>query len=222
MANDGNSKRQQSPSTSLSLLASLRLRDKSAWQTLVHLYGPLVYEWCRRRGLTPDASEVIGQEVFMAVFTSLETFRKSDANGTFRGWLRQITFHKCADYVDGVVRQPKVIGGSDWNTRINEVASEEPDDAEQASNEVRFLFNRAIDLIRGEFTETNLKVFLEVTANGRPPKDVAAEFGLSINSVYLIKSRILKRLKEWFDEVLPELEEMSSDDDLGAESFVTQ
>src|SRR5436309_658081 len=48
-----------SGSTSTSLLARLRARDRDAWSRLAKLYGPLVYGWCRRRGLrAEDAADV--------------------------------------------------------------------------------------------------------------------------------------------------------------------
>ena len=41
------------------LLSRAQANDKPAWDHLVDLYGPLVYQWCRQRGLeAQDASDV--------------------------------------------------------------------------------------------------------------------------------------------------------------------
>jgi RNA polymerase sigma-70 factor (ECF subfamily) len=66
-----------SESTSSSLLDRVRARDADAWRRLIALYGPLVYGWCRRAGLAPEESADRGQEVFMAVARSIETFDHS-------------------------------------------------------------------------------------------------------------------------------------------------
>ena len=42
----------QTLSTSTSLLQRLKARDEHGWQRLLTLYGPTVYGWCRRAGLS--------------------------------------------------------------------------------------------------------------------------------------------------------------------------
>ena len=101
----------------MSLLEQAKIHDRTAWEKLVRLYSPLVYEWCRKSGLPPDAAEVVGQEVFAAVFTSIANFRKDQPGDTFRGWLRRIVQRKRADYIDSAKRQPKAIGGDEAHVR---------------------------------------------------------------------------------------------------------
>ena len=57
-----------SPTTRVSLLVRLRdPADGEAWQTFVDVYAPLVYSYCRRKGLQEaDASDVT-QEVLTQV-----------------------------------------------------------------------------------------------------------------------------------------------------------
>jgi hypothetical protein len=38
--------------------------------------------------------------------------------------------------------------------------------------------------------------------NGRPASAVAAELGLTVNAVYVARSRVLRRLREYLDELL--------------------
>src|SRR5438270_10816347 len=81
-------------STSTGLLARARQGDPRAGDRISHLYTPLVFHWCQRRGLrTADAADVV-QEVFQAVAANLGPFRKKEETDTFRGWLRTITENK--------------------------------------------------------------------------------------------------------------------------------
>src|SRR3954447_559529 len=82
------------PSTSKSLLGRARDGDAMAWDRLSVLYAPLVFHWCRRRGLREADSADIVQDVFQAVATHLGAFRKQGGADTFRGWLRTITENK--------------------------------------------------------------------------------------------------------------------------------
>ena len=43
-----------------------------------------------------------------------------------------------------------------------------------------------------------------VTVEARPPADVAAALGMTTGTVYAAKSRVLKRLREEFGELLEE------------------
>ena len=47
-------------STSSSLLERVRAKQAEGWRRLVHLYGPLVYQWCRQCGLQAEDVEKIG------------------------------------------------------------------------------------------------------------------------------------------------------------------
>src|SRR5262249_4453540 len=77
-----------------SLLKALKAHDSQAWRWLAGLYGPLVYGWCRGRGLQPADAEDVLQEVFLTVASRIGDFRGQGEHGTFRGWLWVITRNK--------------------------------------------------------------------------------------------------------------------------------
>jgi RNA polymerase sigma-70 factor (ECF subfamily) len=63
-------------STSVSLLRRLKARDQHAWGHLTRIYGPLVYRWCRRNGVRAGDLADIAQDVFQAVATGIDEFRR--------------------------------------------------------------------------------------------------------------------------------------------------
>ena len=88
---------QSSDGTSSDLLSRVRAQDPAAWERLADLYGPLVYYWCRRSGLQEaDAADVV-QNVFVAVASAIENYRRQ-ADATFRGWLWTVTRSKVQDH----------------------------------------------------------------------------------------------------------------------------
>jgi RNA polymerase sigma-70 factor (ECF subfamily) len=191
--------------TSLTLLQRLRARESDAWQTLVHLYTPLLYHWCARSGLQgADADDVL-QEVFRAVSTHLDGFRRDRPGDTFRGWLRVITRNMILLHFRKSGRQPHGSGGSDAFARLQEVpdpAAVPPDDAEEAQTETDGLRRRALDLVRGEFEERTWQMFWRTFVDERSPVDVAAEMGVTPAAVRKAKSRVLHRLKEQFADLI--------------------
>ncbi len=187
--------------TSLSLLERVRAHDPAAWERLVRLYGPMVYGWCLRAGLQPADAADVGQEVFAAVARSIDGFRHDRQGDTFRGWLYVITRNKLCDRA--TVQVAVGTGGSDALRRLTALPAEPEDetgatgDAEEV-NETKALCTRAIECVRGEFEPRTWQAFWRAFVEGHAPADVAADLGISVNAVYLAKSRVLRRFREEF------------------------
>lgn len=190
--------------TSISLLMRAKARDDRAWYQLVQLFSPLVYHWCRQWGLNSHDSENVAQDVFAVVCAKLKDFEKRAHTGAFRGWLKQITRHKLIDFSRAARGRPRAIGGSDGYALAATAAVVDDDDS--VSREVQFLYERAVTIIRGRFSDRDWRAFYEFVVNGRPSKEIAAELGMSVNSVYLAKSRILSVLRAEFAGVIEGLD----------------
>lgn len=191
--------------TSTSLFERLRSKHPAAWDRLVDLYGPLVYVWCRRWGLQPCDAENLGQETFLKVAQHLEQFRRDRPDDTFRGWLYRIARNGYLDRLRQQGREIEFIGqGSEAERLMDEMAARCEGDGEQSNNdETAELYGRALDLIRDEFSERDWEA-CQGLLNGLPAQTVAHSLGVSANVVYLAKSRILRRLREEFADLLPE------------------
>ena len=183
--------------TSRSLLDRARGHDPAAWERLVGLYAPLVHYWCRRWGLPEDDAPDVFQDVFGAVAARLGGFRRDPAGGTFRGWLRTITRNKVNDAFRRRRREPAGVGGSEAQARLLRVPGPAPaDDDGPADAGVPALLRRGLELIRGEFEPRTWQAFWRTAVDGRAPKDVADELGMSGGAVRVAKSRVLHRLRE--------------------------
>ena len=77
-------------STSLSLIRRTQAVETGAWETVVRLYGPLIYGWGRRMGLQSQDAADLTQTVFLSVWRGLPGFTFDRPDASFRGWLRTI------------------------------------------------------------------------------------------------------------------------------------
>jgi RNA polymerase sigma-70 factor (ECF subfamily) len=136
----------------------------------------------------------------------LETFQRDQQNGTFRGWLRRITENKIRDHWRRQKGQPIAEGGSDALAAWERYARDSGDAEQVASEETQQVFAEMVQCIRSEFEETTWRAFLGVTVDGRSPADVADELKISVNAVYVAKSRVLQRLRANFKQPEPPLE----------------
>jgi len=186
-------------STSLSLLEGLKVQDREGWRRLVHLYGPLVYGWCRRKGLPPSDAEDLVQEVFLTVVKRVVDFRRDRAGDTFRGWLRTITRHKLGDWFRRRHTELSSVAFDLQGHPLWQRSVEFDDDAD--SEDTVALYHRALELIRSEFNQDSWHAFWRIVVENKDPAEVATELRTTRNAVYLAKSRVLRRLREALGDV---------------------
>lgn len=187
--------------TSISLLERARAADQAAWERLVALYSPLVWRWCRRKGLQEADAADVGQEVFRAVAAALSTFRHDPQQGSFRGWLKTITHSKIVDFHRAMRANPDGRGGSDAYEQLLQLQQSTPND-DSLSDDLRLLYQRALELIRSEFNEVHWQAFQRTAVDGLKGTEVARELGISPDVVYNARSRIAHRLRDEFAELL--------------------
>ncbi len=186
--------------TSRSLLQRARDRDEDAWRELVHLYAPLVYFWCRRMNVAEQDIPDLVQDVFRAVVTGLETFRKERPSDTFRGWLRTVTRSKAVDGVRRANRFPIAAGGSEAHQRWEQLAAtEDCQDEEQLAEKALFL--RALDTVRPKFEPQVWEAFWRIVVDGRSAVEVADELGMKPGTVRVAKCRVLQKLRQQLGDV---------------------
>lgn len=181
--------------TSSSLLDRVRADEAGAWDRLVALYAPLLYHWCRRWKLQEEDLADVFQEVFKTLVGHLAEFHKDRAGATFRGWLFTITRNKVLDHFRRRSHD-EAGGGTEAAMRLAQLpapdAAPDPEEAE----EVRRLYHRGLELIRGEFEEKTWQAFWRTAVEGRAPRDVAVELSMTCGAVRVAKSRVLQRLRE--------------------------
>jgi RNA polymerase sigma-70 factor (ECF subfamily) len=185
-------------STSSSLLARAKARQAEAWQRLVQLYGPLVYQWCRRSSLQAEDAADVGQEVFAAVANGIDGFRWDRPGDSFRGWLWQITRNKIYDHFRRQQGQALGQGGSEAQQRLNQIPEQPPDDSAGSPSIHPDLAvkRRAIEVVRASVEPRIWEAFWQVAVNRRPAADVATELGVSVQVVYDAKYRVRRKMRQ--------------------------
>jgi RNA polymerase sigma-70 factor (ECF subfamily) len=142
----------------------------------------------------------VTQEVFAGVAAGLDSFRKDRPGATFRGWIRGIARHKVQDYFRKTPGRAE--GGTEVLIRLREVPEEIDDPDRSETDEVAGLYRRALDMVRCQFEERTWLAFWKVAMENRGPAEVAAELGMTVNTVRQSKSRILRRIKEELGELI--------------------
>jgi RNA polymerase sigma-70 factor (ECF subfamily) len=179
-----------SPGTSASLLEQARGRSSAAWERLVALYGPLLDAWLTAAGLQAADRQDLAQRVLAVLVQQLPTFEHNGRPGAFRAWLRGVTVNLLREHwrARPTAASESVLAQlADPEGGLSRIWNEQHD---------RHVLHGLMESVRGEFTEPTWRAFRRVALEGVPPREVAAELGLSVNAVLIAKSRVLARLRE--------------------------
>ncbi len=189
--------------TSASLLERLRAQpDGDAWRRLVSIYTPLLRQWLGRHGLQPSDVDDLTQDVLAVVVRELPQFEHNQRTGAFRRWLRTILVNRLRGFWRARQSRPTVVGSD-----LGPVLEQLEDPASGLSQlwdreHDRHVMGRLLELIEPQVTPATWQAFRRVVLEGKNEEAVAAELGLTVNAVFIAKSRVLARLRHEAKELI--------------------
>jgi RNA polymerase sigma-70 factor (ECF subfamily) len=200
---------QDSPVTRASLLIRLRDRtDQAAWNEFVAVYGPVIYQFARNRGLQDaDAADMM-QDVLRSVTGAIDRLDYDPRQGRFRGWLFTITRNRAMTLLASRKGQARGTGNSD----VHALLAAQPDQHAGLDQDWELEYRRsqtalAMEQVRSEFSDKVWSAFWKTAVDALPADTAGRELGMSTGAVYDAKSRVLARLREVVQRRLEEDEE---------------
>ena len=183
--------------TSTSLLERLQKSpDESDWSQLVEIYTPLIRGWLRRYSQYDQDADDVQQEVLSVVIRKLPLFERQ-RTGSFRNWLRTICVNCLRDSWRAKRFRPAATGGSDFRAVLEELEDPHSQLAQIWNQEHdQHVLQSLLQQIRPTLPNETWQAFQAVTVEGEGAADVAERLGMSVNSVYIAKSRVMARLRE--------------------------
>ena len=159
------------------------------WERFVRLFTPLLRRWAVRFGVNDSSVEDLLQELFVLLIRKFPEFRH-DPSRSFRAWLWTVFRHSVLAWQK---RQP---ASGPALEHLAELSA--PDGMIEATEaEYRnYLLSRVMQIVQTDFPATTWQIFQQVVIAGKPGVEVAQELNVSVNAVYLARSRVLARLRE--------------------------
>ena len=188
--------------TRLSLLARLgNKNDGRAWDEFVEIYTPLVYGLLRKRGLQDADAADLTQETMRSVFQGVGQFEHAQRAGAFRGWLLKVVQTRVSDFHTRKRRQAIGSGDTAGYERLEALPAPEYDPQSVEREYQKCLFQWATGQVRGEFQEHTWRAFWMTYVDGLDSKQAAELLGMSVEAVYMARSRVLARLRKKIQHV---------------------
>ena len=187
--------------TSPSLIDRLQNREDQATEAFVNIYSKLVRFWCRKaneklsKPLLRDERKDISSEVIAKAVRKL-CEKNTEPIRNLRAWLRRIT-QNC---INDVLRKRKKlpVQPSDSNVIDNfadkEVALEANEELEDM-----VILKQIIKRIQPLFRAEHWDVYQHAVVEGMTSEEVAKILNLTGANVRQIKSRILKKIRQEYD-----------------------
>lgn len=184
--------------TTTRLLSDLQdAGNNSAWTELDSRYRPILVRFARQLDFVGDDAEELAQQT-LAEFARAYTSGQYDRErGRLRSWLlgiaRNVAFElrrKRAAVRNAIDSDLDLISD---DVRLTSIWEQERE---------RAIFVEALARLRATQTEsTTIEAFELYAIHGMPVKDVSARCGLSVDTIYVIKNRLTRRLRELVAEL---------------------
>ena len=125
----------------------------------------------------------------MNLLQSMATFERG-RTGSFRRWLRTLLVNKLRDRIRRRVRLENAL-----ENRAVDIALPDVAEVFWEAEYQRELARQALCLMKDNFEPATWKACWETVVAGRSVADVARELGISENAVYVLRCRVLRRLR---------------------------
>lgn len=185
-----------SASTSVTLLKRLQTtpHDEAAWSDFARRYSPVVFQWCRGLKLQQADAEDVTQTVLLRLIDRMKTF-EYDATGSFRAWLRTVTYHAWAKFV---------AGGFQARRRDNEQALalldslEARDDLAQRLEAAydRELLDLAMLQVSRRVEQATWEAFRLLALENESGAEAAKRLNMRVAAVYKARSRVQQMIQD--------------------------
>ena len=160
---------------------------KSAWVALVKRYEKNLYNYTLRMVSNPADAMDLMQDVFVAVFRNLSTFR---GDSPFKGWMFKIAHYRCIEFYR---RKRPTQSLDDHPEQFDEASDECPEYLAVSDHQANALHKALQTLPVNQKLVVELKFFQHCTFD-----DIAKQLGISVNTV---KSRLYSGLDKLKDHL---------------------
>lgn len=164
--------------------------DEKSWKEFVRHYDPYIYNILRRMHLNHHDAQDVAQTVNLKVWEKLPEFNYDTNKGRFRSWLCTVAVNEVRMFLRNQHRSDRGIDPAElertgsWLRGADEPAIEKLATEEWISHVTSLAWKNVEDRI-----DPSARRAFELVSKGKKPDEVAAELGISVNSVYVYKKR---------------------------------
>jgi RNA polymerase sigma-70 factor (ECF subfamily) len=180
--------------TTTKLLDSLHDRSNElVWEQIDARYRPVVAALARRLGLSVSEADEVAQQTLSEFVRAYREGRYDRTKGRLSSWIMGIAHHTALRAQRAAGRDAAPMG-----THLESVCDEHSLRGMWTEERDRLILGRALASLRDDsnIDDRTFLAFELVGLRGVPASEAAAQSGMSVEQVYVAKSRLTKRLRE--------------------------
>ncbi|MCH7705375.1 MAG: sigma-70 family RNA polymerase sigma factor [Planctomycetes bacterium] len=192
--------------TNTQLLDDLRNPgNETVWQQFVNRYMPMIVKYAVRAGLRSADAEDAAQQTMIAFCTAYQQGKYDREKGRLRFWLYGIARNQIKSVFKRRAKQEVQVVE---DTAQTDFFARQPDEAdlekvwEEEWREA--VLRQCLEEVHREFDAKSIEAFELFAWKGLPAQEVAERLDMTPNAVFIVKSRILKRIRE----LVPDMEKI--------------
>jgi len=185
--------------TSTTLLNSLldEPADQRAWRRLCTRYGPAVFRFARRRGLSESEADEVLADTLQVLYETYRAGRYERAKGRLRTWVFGIAMNKVLEMRR---RLQKDRGLTSLDDLGRDAGADSPDPQFDADVEQALAW-QCLEAVRARVAPLTYQAFDLYVIKGRSAQDVARILGIDRDAVYVAKSRVVSSARREYERL---------------------
>lgn len=173
-----------------------------AWDEFYALYSPIIARFARARGVRREDIDELVQDIVSGFFAVQPRFVYDPEKGRFRAYLMACVANAVRSRLRRISAEPRHAGGQP----VLEASCSDETNWDAAWKQATL--EAAVARLREHYgNNPTFQAFESVVIRGQSPEAVAASLGLSRDSVYQAKTRLLAKLRLELDAVEHMLEQ---------------
>jgi RNA polymerase sigma-70 factor, ECF subfamily len=191
--------------TTTRLLDALKdTANEPVWMHLDARFRPVIAGLARRLGLEGGQADEVAQETLTEFVRAYRDGRYDRTKGRLSSWILGIAHHTTLRHFRADKRHASV-----GETALAEVADESALRSIWADERDRTILDRALGVLRdeSEIDDRTLLAFELIALRGVPAPEAGLQAGMSVDQVYVARSRVTKRLRTLVEEMTRAFEE---------------
>jgi RNA polymerase sigma factor (sigma-70 family) len=170
--------------------------DEAAWSEFVEIYKNYIYVIIRQMGINDKDCEDVLQQILVKLWKNLPDFEYGKNKSKFRTWLGTITHSATMDFFRKQASQNRRIEAATKEPLAHLATIDTPEIEAIAEREWRlYITNLAMANIEQFFSGKAIDVF-KMSIKGQSNQQISDELEIKIDTVYILKNRVKKRLTE--------------------------
>ncbi len=167
--------------------------DSAAWREFETRYGELIVRYARARGLQYADAEDVRQVVLLKLAQALRAFAYDPARGRFRDYLGRAVQNVVRDHFSRSNSAPAAVDTSVLAAAPAEARADADPlwEQEWVDHHCRL----AMESVRRTFEPRSVEIFDRLLA-GQSLAGLAAEYGMTVAAVNMVRQRIRTRMQE--------------------------